>query len=712
MASRAKAANTTSVRRPGAMGPATAALVAAALLTSVGGGTMLDRVSIGRDADARSLYLVPLALLAVAAGLLSTFYARPRKPAAASGFGAVAAWAGLALGLWCTLSLAGTPCLQLGVYAGLVLSLALGAGILAAGSAGDRTSRTTLLLGLVGAASLVSAMGLNEYLVAFRGGDVTWRVFAGFNNPNLLAGYLAVILPVTTTLFLGARERSAALGLGTALALQSACLLLTQSRLGLVALAIGLVVTAILAGRSLLAGPARPRMLALAGLALLVLVVGARPLLKRLSLAGDQSYSARFRTETWRGTAAMALAHPLKGTGLGSFEVAYPRHAVVGYTQHAHSTYLQVAAEAGLPAALFLIAALACSGLAVYAGTRRAPSADTGGTAWTDIPEVLVGAGLAGAMATAIVHNLFDSDLYVPAIALMVGTLAGVAGSHQDSEAGTAPPWQRQAGFALVLLLGLGGMSELIGRSSMAAAWGAAMAHNPRTAADTAATAAIVEPFNVWNTMDTASFWAAAGDGTAADASYRRAIRQAPIAVTHYRYARWLEGTNRSTEALAHYEKSRDLDPINLGNLIHLAQSYRKAGRGTDASAVYRRLVQMENGPIGRLRAVPEVVEWEYGEAHLALAEDALATADRSAAIREIQAGVATLRELWDKRDVPQTMATTRPEVLDQVGDRLVWAYTQLQELLQGTPSAADCSAALAKLREERTARAGAAGGP
>src|SRR5205823_2852634 len=82
---------------------------------------------------------------------------------------------------------------------------------------------------------------------------------------------------------------------------------------------------------------------------------------------GAESYSGRFRALTWRGTANMAVKNPILGTGIGSFGTAYPRYAEAGFTEHAHNSYLQLAAEAGFPAAIFLIVII---GVALLAGIR------------------------------------------------------------------------------------------------------------------------------------------------------------------------------------------------------------------------------------------------------------------------------------------------------------------------------------------------------
>src|SRR5262249_28001349 len=143
------------------------------------------------------------------------------------------------------------------------------------------------------------------------------------------------------------------------LAMQSACLLLTGSRFGLVGILAGGLCLAVLVYRARpLSGSVRSRTYGLVTICALAAIAGARPILHRLAGSQTESYSGGFRTLTWKGTTEMAMHNPMIGTGIGSFSTAYPPFAQVGFTEHAHNSYLQIAAESGIPGLVFLVAAV------------------------------------------------------------------------------------------------------------------------------------------------------------------------------------------------------------------------------------------------------------------------------------------------------------------------------------------------------------------
>lgn len=97
--------------------------------------------------------------------------------------------------------------------------------------------------------------------------------------------------------------------------------------------------------------------------------------LRRLShpSSGDQQ-AAQDRLVLWRAGAAMAFAHPLAGVGLGNFKSALPDYAPPGtdISFIAHNTYVEMAAEMGLPG---LLAFLLIIGFAFRALARARDAA-------------------------------------------------------------------------------------------------------------------------------------------------------------------------------------------------------------------------------------------------------------------------------------------------------------------------------------------------
>jgi len=215
------------------------------------------------------------------------------------------------------------------------------------------------------------------------------------------------------------------------------CLLLTGQRTPFLSLA-AMVVTAgglvvWLRGRQGL----RPAIWGLVGVVVVVgLAFGLDLALKTnlfaerfLSLAsGDPVAGVGLRPQVWQVAWSMIKAHPLTGTGPGTFTILAREFAelagvemtpaLAGVVGTAHNTYLQWAATLGLfsfLAAIVLGARLIAGGLQAYKeGPHRAEAG-------------VILASLAG----YIVFGLFQHILYVNAIALLIiGALAALAVLH------------------------------------------------------------------------------------------------------------------------------------------------------------------------------------------------------------------------------------------------------------------------------------------
>ena len=227
----------------------------------------------------------------------------------------------------------------------------------------------TRALPLVGGALLAGAAwsavgGVWEYR-QFAPQSPAHRINGPFFDPNFLAGLLALALPLALLGLCAARHRWVTAGLGLTVALTVAALAATASRAGVGIAALSGAVALLLA---LLTGNGPlPRRLPWARLgatlaAACLMAWGFRgPLLARADVVGGgtnasaratggdgQAHSGAFRVWTWRGTLDMARAHPLLGTGPGTFPYLYPRYALVERTGLAHSSYLEAGRAAGL----------------------------------------------------------------------------------------------------------------------------------------------------------------------------------------------------------------------------------------------------------------------------------------------------------------------------------------------------------------------------
>ena len=119
-----------------------------------------------------------------------------------------------------------------------------------------------------------------------------------------------------------------------------------------------------------------------------------------------------FRVYLWRGTAKMIAARPIVGFGPGAFSGSYPRFAPAGSSRSAHQSWLQIAAESGVPALLFLIAAAL---LAARNGWRARQ-----GEGWA------LRAAALGALAAMIVHGCFDAGWGATPVVILLALSLGL----------------------------------------------------------------------------------------------------------------------------------------------------------------------------------------------------------------------------------------------------------------------------------------------
>lgn len=328
------------------------------------------------------------------------------------------------------------------------------------------------------------------------------HVTGTYVNRNHFAGMLAVAAPVCVGLALAgprlppwprtlARRTRIALALGAPEAWQRALLLaaaslaslgvlLSVSRGGAIALAAGLGVTLALSAR----GAARRRAAGAVAVAIVaaggwLLAFGPEPLVRRFSDLPEHGTDAGelSRLGFARRTLAMIAEHPLAGVGLGAFEAAYPRYqrgwAGGARVDHAHSDWLEITAEVGLPLAAALVAAAALTAMRAVGRARQ-------GGAEARAAAAPLAYGLAGGLAAAAVHALVDFDLQLAGslgwTAFVAGLLAGGAGGAVRLEG-----WMARA-------LGAAGAAALLAavpfatRAAQAewAAWGGLRAREDR----------------------------------------------------------------------------------------------------------------------------------------------------------------------------------------------------------------------------------------
>ncbi len=240
------------------------------------------------------------------------------------------------------------------------------------------------------------------------------RVTAGLGNPDSLAGYLLLVWPIALALYLRAKQFLTRLIWSGLTVLSLIALLWTGSKAGLLGWAVGTMVYAVCyISRGGLEKSAK-KILAVAAVTIIFLVL-ITPVSKRLQeILGSRNEALWFRTSVWKGAGEMVKGHPIKGTGFGTFEAAFPSYRPAGlmmrYSKqvyevaHARNWLLEWTAETGLVGLALLILFWGF----IFGQWWRLFSANA-------IPKTL-GAGIFAAFAGVGTNNLFDLNDKLPAV--------------------------------------------------------------------------------------------------------------------------------------------------------------------------------------------------------------------------------------------------------------------------------------------------------
>ncbi len=601
------------------------------------------------------------------------------------------------LGIWAILSAAPNPALYLSLNALGVLLAGLLLGGMVSRLARDSRALVALVLAIVLAGSLVAAMGVREYLGALREGVVDHRTFSTF-GPDFLAGYLLLTLPLTLAAFGSASQRWLRLSAGLGLALQSSCIFLTGSRAG-TSIALAAVLGWALLAVLTCADRTRRRWVA-AAVAIFVLssVVSAAPILGRYgvrppapataqtnlvkstdaaSTEDTQAHSGEFRKSTWIGAVRMATRHPILGTGIGTFALAYPKHADTSYTAHAHNSLLQWTAETGFPGAILVMVVFASAGafclhalLQYRVGRRDDPDLkdEPDREALLHAPGLLLCA-IVASIAASTVHNMFDSDLYVVATLLTFCTVFGLAVAQARAVAPLAAEKPHAVGKEL-WAVGLAVCIFLAVRAGQTglARWNRALVDGAESgveAIDLARSAAASDPLDVEPRVALGHLLSDRPEG---EVEYLAAARLAPGGMSYYLLGRYYRDQARAEtdrlrkaaivkSAIDAFERARAYDPHNLQVLKALAETLFEAGVEQNEPALvqqarfhFQTMANLEAAPYGRIRAVPEMVETDFAYAHDGLAKISVRDGKYGVAEKEIHEALRILRQYWERR--------------------------------------------------------------
>lgn len=479
-------------------------------------------------------------------------------------------------------------------------------------------ARRAFLVGavLLGAA-VVSGMGVAHAISSGAG----WREFGPFVTPNIFACYLVTVLPLAFLMAVrtlsprGAAAEVARTPVNLAVVLLGiisfgagvTALLMTGSKGAVGALAV-CVLLVFVAAR-----PWRNLRRAMVGLAVLVICfsfgLGGRTLLGRVESAGGvEAHSSQFRLLTWQGAARMALAHPVAGTGIGTFGAAFNRYAIAGWTQAAHNAYLQAADETGIPGLVLFVTALVFAGVALWRNARSGQL-------------VAVGA-LAGLMAAAL-HNGVDYgwSLWGPSAILWA-----IVGLGFSSNRETRPKSWAMTLVGIALCAGLAW--NILLANAAATSEPALDRYNNMTALERVSglrSARSLDPLDGLLARELGVELAESGDQKGALAELQEATRSTPNDPVAWRLlGEAYENQGHDQDARIAFSQGLERSPNSLKLLLDAARLAERTTGGSGAAlGYYRRIVAAAEGPVGKYPATPEIVDVEPLYAYAALAADA-----------------------------------------------------------------------------------------
>lgn len=175
-------------------------------------------------------------------------------------------------------------------------------------------------------------------------GNIKLRVFSTIGNPNALGGYMVLMLPISISLTIWAKNNIHRLIYGAMTLIMLYTLVMTYSRGAWIGFMAGMALYTLITRNKWLAG------IGIAGL--VVAPIAAPDVVSRLTLAFTPEYWAKAseggRVEFWARALKIFAKYPIFGTGIGTVgDSVATRHGVPGATW-IDNQYFKLLAEIGI----------------------------------------------------------------------------------------------------------------------------------------------------------------------------------------------------------------------------------------------------------------------------------------------------------------------------------------------------------------------------
>lgn len=214
----------------------------------------------------------------------------------------------------------------------------------------DQEQINLLIYSIITAGSLVALWGILTYL-GFSGGR---ELNSNYLNPNPLAAYLAMIVPLAIVMMILVSDVGKKIIIGYCLCLMIIAFILTLSRGGWFSLLGGLLFMAVLHIYCKRSSSFHSKIFISTLLIIIftlfsTFVLGFVNIQRELSGLSNpyQRVSVNGRSPIWKGTIEIIRDNPWLGTGPGTFPLIYTKYIRQLAFEYAHSEYLQTMSEWG-----------------------------------------------------------------------------------------------------------------------------------------------------------------------------------------------------------------------------------------------------------------------------------------------------------------------------------------------------------------------------